>query len=144
LLIFIKMNVINPNYGGGSGRGDRIDERMGRMFDKLEGYLIKIEKKFLNEELSEIEKEARMGIAVIGALITETKILAEEGSSIDRIKNPLIEARKFKNNLYKILIRDQAFSPESVDELKNKHLAIKARRIYEIGVSNIKKYIEKY
>ena len=130
------------NYGNGGGRNDRwnrICERMNRMLDKLKRYANKIERMQLDDE----EKKVRKSLALIGAGIAEAKILAEEGGRDYRnlMLKSLVDARIAKDSVYGTLLGDRKFSLEIMDELRNNPLAIKARRVYEIGVSNIEKYL---
>ena len=131
--------MINPNFGGfENDRWNRICKRVNMILDKLEKYKHKLAKM----ELDDKDRKVRENIAMIGVGIAEARILAEEGGVvyIDKSAKALADARLAKDGVYGALLGDRKFSLEIMYELRDNPLAIKAKRIYEIGVSNIEKY----
>lgn len=134
--------MINPNFGSGGyerERMNRLNARMNRMFGAVKRYQNKLEK----EELDPTTRRAKEAIAILGATIAESRILADEGCRIEKVSEAWVEAMHAKDSLYTCLVgSDPIWNLESIRKAHDHPLAIKLRRIYEIGESNIIKILD--
>jgi len=137
------MPLDNTTYHGNEGENNRrwgmICQRMKSMLDKFEKYGCRLDKM----ELKNDDRKVKKHISMMGAGIVEARILAEEGGMIyaDRIFKVLAEVKMAKDRVYTELIANRdLFSV--MEEIRNHPLTVKARKIYEVGESEIIKILE--
>tara|TARA_Y100000310_G_scaffold319814_1_gene375566 strand:+ start:1411 stop:1818 length:408 start_codon:yes stop_codon:yes gene_type:complete len=131
--------MINSNDGREwrNNRWERLDDQVLKAF-------YKVERKIVEGKIDKIEGNIKINILFEGGYIAKAKILAEEQKCVIGVGKMLDNAEMYVGYVYEILFeRLLSLSLSDVSEIANNPLAIKARRIYEIGESNMIKFFER-
>tara|TARA_Y100000296_G_scaffold83614_1_gene115084 strand:+ start:1335 stop:1727 length:393 start_codon:yes stop_codon:yes gene_type:complete len=128
---------MNVDYGGRrkKNKWEMLDEKVARA-------LYGIDKKVIGKEIDEISGRIKQEIIIVGGYIAKAKLLAEEQGCLIGVNKMLTHARICRDSVYEILFERTELDISKVLEIQNNPLAIKSKRIYEIGELNIVNFFE--